>query len=232
VSATASDTLDAVVVGSGPNGLAAAIALAREGHSVRLFEAAPTVGGGVRTAEVTLPGFIHDVCSAIHPFGRTSPFFASIGLAASIRWIEPPYSIGHPLDDGTAVLVERDVDATASRLGTDADAYRGLFGWLVRGWDSLLPDLLAPFHIPLSPPRALRLARFGLLAIQSGTSIARRFHGEPARALLAGAAAHSIIRLSEPLSSAAGLVMLASAHADGWPFPEGGSGRIPDAPWS
>jgi phytoene dehydrogenase-like protein len=229
VTATSSEAFDAVVVGGGPNGLAAAIALASEGRSVRLFEAAPTVGGGVRSAEITLPGFVHDVCSAIHPFGRTSPSFASLGLGASIRWIEPPYSIGHPLDDGTAVLVERDVDATASRLGPDADAYRRLFGWLVRDWDLLMPDLLAPFHVPLSPPRALRLARFGLLAIQSATSIARRFHGEPARALLAGAAAHSIIRLSEPLSSAAGLVMLASAHADGWPFPEGGAGRIPEA---
>jgi phytoene dehydrogenase-like protein len=229
VTPTSSDTVDAVVVGGGPNGLAAAIALAREGRSVRLVEAASTVGGGVRSAELTLPGFIHDVCSAIHPFGRTSPFFASLDLRESVRWIEPPYSIGHPLDDGSAVLVERDVDATASRLGSDADAYRRLFGWLVRDWDSLMPDLLAPFHVPLRPLRALRLARFGLLAIQSATSIARRFRGEPARALLAGAAAHSIIRLSEPLSSAAGLVMLASAHADGWPFPEGGAGRIPDA---
>nr|MDQ2982030.1 FAD-dependent oxidoreductase [Actinomycetota bacterium] len=180
-----SETLDAVVVGGGPNGLAAAIALAREGRSVRLLEAAPTVGGGVRSAEVTLPGFIHDVCSSIHPFGRTSPFFASLDMRSRIAWIEPPYSIGHPLDDGSAVLVERDVDATAARLGPDADAYRRLFGWLVRDWEVLLPDILAPFHIPLRPPRALRLARFGLLAIQSATSIARRFTGDPARALLA-----------------------------------------------
>jgi phytoene dehydrogenase-like protein len=224
-----SEVLDAVVVGGGPNGLAAAIALAREGRSVRLVEGAPTVGGGVRSAEVTLPGFVHDVCSSIHPFGRTSPFFASLDLGGRIPWIEPPYSLGHPLDDGSAVLVERDVDATASRLGRDADAYRRLFGWLVRDWDSLLPDLLGPFHVPLEPPRTLRLARFGLLAIQSATSVARRFRGEPARALLGGAAAHSLLRLNEPVSAAATLVMLASAHADGWPFPEGGAGRIPDA---
>ncbi len=224
-----SEVLDAVVVGGGPNGLAAAIALAREGRSVRLVEGAPTVGGGVRSAEVTLPRFVHDVCSSIHPFGRTSPFFASLDLGARISWIDPPYSLGHPLDDGSAVLVERDVDATASRLGRDADAYRRLFGWLVQDWDSLLPDLLGPFHVPLEAARTLRLARFGLLAIRSATSIARRFRGEPARALLGGAAAHSLIRLSEPTSAAATLVMLASAHADGWPFPEGGAGRIPDA---
>ena len=229
MTALSSDALDAIVVGGGPNGLAAAIALAREGRAVRLLEAAPTVGGGVRSAQLTLPGFVHDVCSSIHPFGRRSPFFTSLGMASRLRWIEPPCSLGHPLDDGTAVLVERDVDATAARLGTDADAYRRLFGWLVRDWDALLPDLLAPFHIPLQPPRTLRLARFGLLAIQSAATLARRFRGEPARALLAGVAAHSLIRLSEPISGASALVMLASAHADGWPFPEGGAGRIPDA---
>jgi phytoene dehydrogenase-like protein len=226
---SSSEALDAVVVGGGPNGLAAAIALAREGRSVRLIEAAPTVGGGVRSAEVTLPGFVHDVCSSIHPFGRTSPFFASLDMRSRIAWIEPPYSIGHPLDDGSAVVVERDVEATAARLGPDADAYRRLFGWLVRDWEALLPDVLAPFHIPLRPPSTLRLARFGLLAIQSSTSIARRFKGDPARALLAGVAAHSLIRLSEPASGATALVMLASAHADGWPFPAGGAGRIAEA---
>ena len=226
---TSTQQLDAVIVGGGPNGLAAALALAREGRSVRLVEGAATVGGGVRSAELTLPGFVHDVCSSIHPFGRTSPFFASLDMGTRIPWVDPPYSLGHPLDDGTAVLVERDVDATAARLGPDADAYRRLFGWLVRDWELLLPDLLAPFHIPLQPARTFRLARFGQLAFQSATAISGRFRGKPARALLAGAAAHSLISLSEPVSAASMLVMLASAHADGWPFPEGGAGRIPDA---
>ena len=224
------DRTDAVVVGGGPNGLAAAITLARAGHSVALLEAASTVGGGVRSAELTLPGFTHDVCSAIYPFGRTSPFFRDAGLDRhGLRWIEPPIAIGHPLDDGSAVLLERDLEATAAGLGPDGDAYRRTLDPIVRGWDRLMPDLLAPFHIPLSPPRAVAMARFGLLAIRSATSVGRRFRGERARALFAGATAHSQIGLTEPVSAAAGLVMLASAHADGWPLPVGGAGRVADA---
>src|SRR5687768_15578896 len=164
--------VDAVVIGAGPNGLAAAITLARAGRSVTLLEGTPTVGGGVRSAERTLPGFVHDVCSAIHPFGRASPFFAALGLERhGLRWIDPPFAIAHPLDDGTAVVVARDVEATAAGLGPDADAYRRLMGPLVRDWDRLMPDVLAPFRVPLSPPRALRLARFGLLAVRSAASL-------------------------------------------------------------
>ena len=224
--------VDAVVVGSGPNGLAAALTLARAGRSVHVIEAAGTIGGGTRSAELTLPGFIHDVCSAIHPFGRTSPFFAGLGDALErqgLTWLEAPVAIGHPLDDGTAVLAWRDLEATAAGLGVDARAYRSLLGPIARHWQGLLPDVLAPFHIPRSPLRAAGLAHFGFDALQPASLVARRFHGERARALFAGASAHSIIALSEPLSAAAGLLMLASAHADGWPFPAGGAGRIPEA---
>jgi phytoene dehydrogenase-like protein len=222
--------VDAAVIGGGPNGLAAAITLARAGRSVTLLEAASTVGGGVRSAEATLPGFVHDVCSAIYPFGRTSPFFAEAGLdARGLQWIEPPIPLGHPLDDGSAVLAHRDVEATAAGLGRDRDVYRRLIGPLVNDWPRLLPDLLAPIRIPLSPPRAIRLARFGLVALQSASLVARRFQGARARALFAGAAAHSLIGLREPASAASAIVMLASAHADGWPFPAGGAGRIAQA---
>jgi len=222
--------VDAVVVGSGPNGLAAAITLARAGRSVTVLEAADTPGGGARSAALTLPGFTHDVCSAIYPFGRSSPFFAAAGLEAhGLRWVTPPAPFGHPLDDGTAVIVERDVDATAAQLGDDGGAYRRLFEPLARRWDDLAPDVLAPFHIPLRPRRTLRLGLFGLDAIQSATSVARRFKSARARALFAGAAAHSIIRLTEPISAAAGIVMLATAHRDGWPFPAGGAGRLAEA---
>jgi phytoene dehydrogenase-like protein len=223
---------DAVVVGSGPNGLAAAITLAEAGESVTVLELADTVGGGARSAELTLPGFIHDVCSAVHPFGRTSPFFAKhldVLEEAGLRWIEPPIALGHPLDDGAAVLLQRDVDTTASGLEGDAAAYRGLVKPMVDHWTELLPHMLAPFHIPWGPITGLRMARFGLLAISSARHVARRFKGERARALFAGAAAHSILPLGENFSAGAGLVMLASAHADGWPFPESGSGRLSHA---
>jgi phytoene dehydrogenase-like protein len=219
--------VDAVVVGGGPNGLAAAVTLARDDRSVTVLERAAEAGGGARSAELTLPGYVHDVCSAIHPFGRTSPFFLEAGLERfGLRWVEPPAAFAHPLDDGSAVVVSRDVDAVADQLGGDADAYRRLVGPLVRGFDRLIPDILAPFHIPIAPLRAVRLARFGLSALQPATWLARRFRDEPARALLAGAAAHSVLRLDQSISGAAALVMLGSAHHDGWPFPEGGAGRI------
>jgi phytoene dehydrogenase-like protein len=224
----------AVVVGSGPNGLAAAITLAESGHRVTLFEAQPDIGGGVRSAELTLPGYIHDVCSAIYPFGRISPFFAGQAGALErhgLRWIEPRYSIGHPMDDGNAVFVERDVDATAAGLDDehDARAYRTLVAPIVDHWAELSPHLLTSFNVPLNPVTALRMARFGLLAVQSAVRVAGRFRGPRARALFAGAAAHAILPLDEPVSAATPLLMLASAHVDGWPMVGGGAGKLSQA---
>jgi phytoene dehydrogenase-like protein len=230
--AGSADGADAVVVGSGPNGLAAAITLARSGLSVMVLEAADEPGGGTRSAELTLPGFTHDVCSAIHVFGRISPFFAEEAPALErqgLRWVRPPAALGHPLDDGSAVFIRGTVEETAAGLGADRDAYRRLYGWLVDDAETLIPDLLAPFHVPLSPVRALRMARFGLLGLQPATRVARRFRGDGARALFAGIAAHSILPLTEPVSGAAALLLGAAAHVDGWPFPGGGAGRLPEA---
>jgi len=222
--------VDAIVVGGGPNGLAAAIELAREGHSVEVIEAADTVGGGARSEERTLPGFIHDACSSIYPFGRLAPFFAGGWLERrGVRWIEPPIPLGHPFDDGTAVVVHRDVEAMAATLGRDTDDYRRLFGPLVGHFDELLPDVLAPFHVPLWPRRTARLAWFGLQALQPASWLAGRFVEERTKALFAGAAAHALLPMRAPVSGAAGLLMLGSAHRDGWPFPAGGAGTIPAA---
>lgn len=222
------DGVDAVVVGSGPNGLAAAITLAEHGLAVRVLEADAELGGGARSSTELLPGYVVDRCSGVHPFGRTSPFFAAAGLERlGLRWIEPPIALAHPLDGGRAVLLTRDVAATARQLGRDADAYRRVFDPLRRHFGALLPDVLAPLHVPVAAPaRLARLAWFGLLAAQPASLLARRFRDAPARALLAGAAAHSLLPLDAVVSGAAALLMLGSAHDDGWPFPEGGAGAI------
>ena len=232
MTAVGQGAVDAVVVGGGPNGLAAAIELAGAGRSVTLFEGAATVGGGTRSAALTLPGFVHDVCSSIHVFGRTAPFFAGLDLGRhGLRWVQPPAALGHPFDDGSAVMLRGGVAETAAGFNdaADAGAYRRLFEPIVDHWPAMVADILAPFHVPLAPRRALRLAAFGLDAIQSAARVAGRFRGERARALFGGVAAHSIIGLTEPISAAAGIVLMGAAHADGWPYPQGGSERLAEA---
>ena len=219
---------DAVVVGSGPNGLAAAITLAQMGHSVLVIEARPTIGGGLRSAPLTLPGFTHDVCSAIHPLAIASPFFRSLDLKPhGLEWIQPEIPLAHPLDDGTAVLLQRSVRETAEHLGGDGLAYRRLLEPLVRNMNALLEDVLAPPRFPQHP---VITARFGLRALQSAHGLAtRKFREEPARALLAGLAAHGVLPLESTLSSAAGLLLGAAGHAYGWPLPRGGAQRLANA---
>jgi phytoene dehydrogenase-like protein len=219
---------DAIVVGSGPNGLAAAIALARAGRSVRVLEGSETIGGGLRTEELTLPGFLHDTCSAIHPLGVASPFFRSVPLAAhGVDWIHPPAPLAHPLDDGTAVLLERSLDETAAGVGPDGLAWRRLFGPLVAAAPELIDGTLAPLGLPRHP---VPMARFGLGALRSASGLARsRFDGQRARALFAGCAAHSLLPLESAATAAFGLVLALLGHAVGWPLPRGGSQRVADA---
>ncbi|MBI1916680.1 MAG: NAD(P)/FAD-dependent oxidoreductase [Planctomycetes bacterium] len=221
-------TYDAVVIGSGPNGLAAAITLARAGRSVVVLEAEPTAGGGTRSAELTLPGFVHDVCSAIHPLGVGSAFFRSVPLADhGLDWIHPAAPLAHPLDDGTAAILERSVEATAQGLGPDAVAYQRLMGPLVRSGVPLMDELLGPLRPPRHP---LLMLRFGLRAIRSARGLADAwFKGPHARGLFAGIAAHSILPLEKMLTSAVGLMLGLAAHAVGWPLPRGGSQKISDA---
>jgi phytoene dehydrogenase-like protein len=220
------DGLDAIVVGAGPNGLAAAIELARAGRQVRIYEAADEVGGGSRSAELTLPGFIHDVCSAVHPLGVASTFFRSLDLARhGLEWVQPQAPLAHALAPGRSVVLERDLEATRRNVGRDGDAWVRLFGPLAREWERLAPTLLGPVVRP--PRHPLLLARFGLPAVLPATSLARIAFREPAaRALFAGMAGHSMLRLGRPLTASFGLVLGMLAHAVGWPVARGGSGRI------
>jgi phytoene dehydrogenase-like protein len=221
-------TLDAVVVGSGPNGLAAALTLARAGLAVQVIEGAETPGGGCRTQELTLPGFRHDVCSAVHPLAAASPFFLGSDLASrGVTLLTPKVAFAHPLDGGRAAAAAGSVDETASGLGADAAAYRRLMEPLVREAGSIVPAVLAPLRSV--PARPVAVAGFAVRGLLPATALARRFTTAEARAMLAGVAAHSIRPLSAPLSGGFGLLLMTLAHSAGWPVVEGGSARIIDA---
>lgn len=218
---------EAVVVGSGPNGLAAAIALQQEGLSVLIIEGNHSIGGGLRTAELTLPGFQHDVCSAIHPLAAASPFFNTIPLEDhGLQFIYPPVSAAHPFDDGTAAILTKSLTATSQQLEADAGAYRALIDPVVRDWPYLAKRILGPLRFPRHPAR---LARFGLQALQSAHSISKKFATQKAKGLWAGVAAHSILPLRKITTSATGLVLMATAHLRGWPLSKGGSQQIANA---
>ncbi|MES3016822.1 MAG: NAD(P)/FAD-dependent oxidoreductase [Bacteroidota bacterium] len=215
---------DAVIVGSGPNGLSAAIVLQQAGLSVLILEAKETIGGGLRSAELTLPGFVHDVCSAIHPLAAGSPFFNKLPLSQhGLEYVYPEIAAAHPFDDGTSAVLKGSVEETASALGIDSSAYTALLAPLVKSWPGMAPDVLGPLHFPKHP---LDMAAFGLNALRSASSMAGKFTTKEARGLWAGMAAHSIQPLSNLATSAIGLVLLATGHLKGWPAPVGGSQQI------
>ncbi len=216
---------NAVVVGAGPNGLAAAIQLARNGFDVQMLEAADSVGGGARSGELTVPGVIHDYCSAAHPLGVGSAFWQEIDLGRyGLTWKWPEIDFAHPLDDGTAGVQYQSIEKTAAGMGSDGPRWRLAVGDLAAGFDELGRDLMRPLlHVPRHP---IRLAAFGPRAVLPATAVARWFHTEQARALYGGAAAHMFTRLDRPLTAAVGLLFLAGAHRNGSPVAEGGSGSI------
>ena len=220
--------LDAVVVGSGPNGLAAAIALAAAGRSVRVIEASVDIGGGTRSAPLTEPGFVHDVCSAVHPMGILSPFFRQLPLEKhGLVWLRPAASVAHPMAEGDAVMLYRSIDRTAERLGADARAYIRLVGPFLGQPHELLADVMAPLRIPDHP---LLMLRFGLRAAFSANRLARlAFREAAARALFAGCAGHSILPLTSPLTAALGLLFAITGHVEDWPVARGGSHAITQA---
>ncbi len=218
----------AIVVGSGPNGLACAVALAREGLGVTVLEAAPTIGGGTRTSELTVAGVLHDECSAVHPMAVGSPFLNSLDLDRhGLEWRWPEVDLAHPLDDGSAAVLKRSIAETASGLGADGRRWQRLFGAPSRSFELLTDDLLRPIqHLPRHP---LKLARFGLPAALPATVLARPFKTPQARALFGGVAAHSFSPLNHPMSSSVGMALTTACHAFGWAVARGGSRSITDA---
>ncbi len=224
----AESTPDAVVVGSGPNGLTAAIVLARAGLSVQVFEARDTLGGGLSSAALTLPGYTHDVCAAVFPMAVISPILRELPLQDfGVKWLYPKVSVAHPFADGTAAMIARSLDKTVDSLGADGRAYRRLFAPLLTTSERLWPELLAPLHLPKHP---IDFVRFGLKAWRSASGFAQsHFQEARAQALFAGCAAHGAMPLSKLFTAALGLVLSLSAHAPGWPIPEGGAQRVADA---
>lgn len=219
---------DAIIVGSGPNGLAAAVTVARTGRRVLVLEAKDTIGGGMRSAELTLPGFVHDICSAIHPLGMGSPFFRDLSLHEfGLEWIQPDLPLAHPLADGTAVVLHRSVAETAAALGEDAAAYRRLMAPIVDDWEHVAAAILGPLRWPRHP---VALLRFGVRALWPAATLARvLFRTEAARALFAGLAAHAILPLEKLTTAAFGLVLGSLGHAVGWPLPRGGTQQLAEA---
>lgn len=218
---------DAIVVGSGPNGLAAAITLQQAGVSVLLLEGKETIGGGLSTAEITLPGYLHDICSAIHPMAVASPFMSQLPLQEhGLEFIYPDVAAAHPFDDGTAAVLKRSIEETARLLGEDEQAYTKLIQPITKIWPNIAPDVLGPFHFPKHP---LSMAQFGLKALTSANYLSREFHTAKAKGLWAGMAAHSIQPLTNAVTSAIGLVLMAAGHLKGWPVPKGGSVSIANA---
>lgn len=218
----------ALVVGAGPNGLAAAITLAQAGRQVTVLEGSAHLGGGARTAELTLPGYRHDVCSAVHPMAVLSPFFRALpGAAPGWQWIEPPVALAHPFDDGSAVAIYRSLPQTAAGMGADGSAWQRLVGATVNAWPEIEPWILGPPQWP--PRRPAAVARFGLRAWRAADALAGEFASARVRAVWAGLAAHSMLPLDRRPSAAYGLVLAAAAHLTGWPLPRGGSQAITDA---